>query len=230
MNHGPVRLILDLFCGAGGASVGYQRAFPDAQIVGVDINPQPDYPFRFFQSDALDLPYYWYFEADLIHASPPCQALTSVSNRWRGKGGVADSHPNLIPATRELLLRSRVPYVIENVVGAKKWMLNPIILSGGYFGLGVERPRLFETTFPLVAPPHVKVHNSLGVYGKLDGRRLYTRKDGTIQRAAKTLDEASLAMGIDWMQWDQLKESIPPAYTEWIGMQYAEQIALAIAA
>jgi len=196
--------------------MGYHRAFPDAVIVGVDINPQPDYPFEFHQADALSFDLEGF---DFIHASPPCQALTTMSNRWRGKGGLADSHINLIPATRERLLSAGVPYVMENVVGASKWMVNPIILQGGMFGLGVDRPRLFETTFTLSPPKRQAVVDALGVYGSMDGRRLATRKDGSIQRAARTLAEASVAMGIDWMQWTQLKESIPPAYTEWIGKQ-----------
>lgn len=202
--------------------MGYHRAGFD--VLGVDINPQPNYPFDFIQADALTVTrcsrtvlgrFY-----TAIHASPPCQAHTTMSNRWRGQGGVADSHPDLIAETRILLLKTGLPYVLENVVGARKEMHNPITLHGGMFGLGVYRPRLFETSVQIASPPPAPwPRDAVGVYGKLDGRRVWTRKDGTEQRAAKTLPQARAAMGIDWMQWRELAESIPPAYTEWIGKQ-----------
>lgn len=210
-------LLLDLFCGAGGAAMGYHRAGFD--VVGVDIAPQPRYPFEFFQDDALR---HWpWHRFDAIHASPPCQAFTTMSNRWRGDGGVADSHPDLIAEVRILLLNSGLPYVIENVVGARKEMHLPITLHGGMFGLGVYRPRLFETSVQIAAPPFAdQPKNPLGIYGqKHDGRRLWTRKDGTEQRAPKNLEDARKAMGIDWMEWRELAESIPPAYTEYVGKQ-----------
>lgn len=201
--------------------MGYHRAFPDAEIIGVDINPQPNYPFEFVQRDAMTNPLFGF---DLIHASPPCQAHTAMSNRWRGKGTKADTRRDFIADIRSRLQLAGVPYVIENVVGARKHMHDPFLLRGGMFGLGVDRPRLFETSFPIDTPPPVTpVVNPIGVYGeKADGRRLFTRKDGTIQRAARSLDEGRQAMGIDWMQWRELAESIPPAYTEWIGRQFAQ--------
>lgn len=220
--------ILDLFCGAGGATRGYQKAFPHAHVTGVDIAPQPNYVGdRFIQSDALD---YAFAVAgfDFIHASPPCQARTTMSNRWRGQGGVADSHFNFIDATRWRLVMAGVPYVIENVPGARRDLINPVTLSGGMFGLGVNRPRLFECSFPVARPKPVKVANPIGVYGQHhDGRRLWTRKDGTSQRAARALEEGRAAMGIDWMEWRELAEAIPPAYTEYIGDQFATTLRLA---
>jgi DNA (cytosine-5)-methyltransferase 1 len=197
--------------------MGYHRAFPDAEIVGVDINPQPNYPFTFVQGDATTYPTDGF---DFIHASPPCQAHTAMSNRWRGTGGKADEHEDFIATTRWRLVMAGVHYVIENVVGARRQMKDVVVLRGGMFGLGVDRPRLFECTFPVKVPASTKVHNPVGVYGaRADGRRLSTRKDGSIQRAARSLAEGSAAMGVDWMTWRELAESIPPAYTEYLGLQ-----------
>jgi DNA (cytosine-5)-methyltransferase 1 len=220
--------ILDLFCGAGGAAMGYHRAFPDAEIVGVDINPQPRYPFTFVQADAMTFDLRGFV---FIHASPPCQARTTMSNRHRGKGGKADSHDNYIAGIRWRLTMAGVPYVIENVPGAKSDLHHPVTLSGGMFGLGVDRPRLFECSFPVSIPPRVRVADPIGVYGKAhDGRRLFTRKDGSNQYAASSLAQAREAMGIDWMQWRELAESIPPAYTEHIGQALAAHLQEAEAA
>ncbi len=218
--------LLDAFCGAGGCSVGYQRAGFD--VTGVDIEPHDDYPFPLLEDDALvvldNLQYLATFDA--IHASPPCQGYTTMSNRWRGKGGKADSHLDLIPAVRDALLAWGGPYVLENVPGARSQLRDPITLHGGMFGLRVHRPRLFETNVPLMlysAPPPV---DPIGVYGKAhDGRRLFTRADGSEQRAAYSLSEARGAMGIDWMtDWADLTEAIPPAYTEYLGVQLLAQL------
>lgn len=213
--------LLDLFCGAGGAAVGYHRA--GFEVVGVDIKPQPNYPFEFVQSDALRflVEVAGLCEFDAIHASPPCQAHTSMSNRWRGAGGEADSHIDLIPETRRLIHSTGLPYVIENVPGARSSLVDPIVLTGEMFHLGVHRPRLFESNIHLKAPAKPRPSSySVGVYGKHhDGRLLWRRKDGTEQRAASSLIEGSVAMGIHWMTWRELCEAIPPAYTEYIGLQ-----------
>lgn len=202
--------------------MGYQQA--GFEVVGVDIAPQPNYPFKFIRSDALAVvgrgQRWWFERFDAIHASPPCQAYTTMSNRYRGVGGLADSHPALIAATRELLRASGLPYVIENVPGARTEMHNPVTLHGGMFGLGVHRPRLFESNVLLLGARTPVVSDPVGVYGKThDGRRLFDRADGTTQYAANSLEEASEAMGIDWMTWDELREAIPPAYTRWVGEQ-----------
>lgn len=193
----------------------------------MDINHQPNYPFEFHQGDATAYDPWWIgMEFDAIHASPPCQSHTAMSNRWRGKGGIADDHVDLIPATRELLNLSGLPYVIENVPGASKSLIEPKTLTGEMFGLGVHRPRLFETNWPLRVPKRPPSdRNSIGVYGqKHDGRRLMTRKDGSIQRAAASLQEARDAMGMQWMEWRELCESIPADYTEFIGYQLRAQV------
>lgn len=210
--------VLDLFCGAGGASMGYHRAGFD--VVGVDINPQPHYPFEFIQADALD-PQLQFSGFDLIHASPPCQAYTPMSNRWRGKGTKADDRVGSIKAVRSMLHAAGVPWVIENVRGSG---LDGLELTGEMFGLGVHRPRKFESSVFLLAPQKPSpARDSVPVYGKHhDGRLLWKRKDGTELRAPRTLETAQEAMGIDWMPWTALKESIPPAYTEWIGRRIME--------
>jgi DNA (cytosine-5)-methyltransferase 1 len=214
--------LLDLFCGAGGAAMGYYRA-GFTEIVGIDVKPQPRYQFRFIQADALNPPVRLE-DFDAIHASPPCQAHTTMSNRWRGAGGLADERVDLIDATRRMVQASGVPYVLENVPGARKQMRHPFTLNGGMFGLGVNRPRLFECSVLLLAPTTEPVTNPVGVYGREpDGRRLWTRVDGSEQRAASTVAEAAKAMGIDWMDWRELAESIPPAYTEFIGRQLIQQ-------
>lgn len=212
--------LLDLFGGAQGCGVGYARA--EFEVTSVDIDEHDRHPeiSEFVASDALevlrDLDYLNRF--DVVHASPPCQAYTTMSNRKRG------DWPDLLGPVREALLAWGGVYVIENVPGARRHMHSPVQLHGGMFGLGVSRPRLFESnvTIKVTRAPYPK--NPLGVYGKLDGRRLWTRVDGTEQRAAKTLAEAQVAMGIDWMVWDDLREAVPPAYTEWVGRQLMEQI------
>lgn len=210
--------LLDLFCGAGGCSVGYARA--GFEVEGVDIESHPAYPYEFHQADAMEVLDDRSFldRFDVIHASPPCQGYTTMSNRARG------DWPKLLKPIRHALTAWGGPYVIENVPGARKEMLDPITIHGGMFGLGVDRPRLFESNMFLFEQKARRVDNPVGVYGKLDGRRIWTRADGTEQRAARTLDQARRAMGIDWMDWDDLREAIPPAYTEFIGMQMMEYL------
>lgn len=216
--------LLDLYCGQGGASTGYVQA--GFEVVGVDIVEQERYPYELVTADAMDvlndLDYLRGF--DVVHASPPCQGYTTMSNRYRGRGGKTDEWTRSIGHVRERLLRSGVPWVIENVVGARRAMHAPLVLRGGHFGLGVDRPRLFESSLPLSSPGRAKVvEQPIGVYGERpDGRRLRTRVDGTEQRAASSIDEASAAMGgLDWMSWRGLTESIPPSYTRWIGEELA---------
>lgn len=143
-----------------------------------------------------------------------------MSNRWRGKGGKADTHLDLLTPTRAIMQGIPIPWVLENVVGSKGKMRPTLILRGGMFGLGVDRPRYFESNVMLWAPEGPRTIDPVGVYGKApDGRRLFTRTDGSEQRAARDLEEAQTAMGMDWADWEGVKEAIPPAYTEWIGTQ-----------
>lgn len=213
-------VLLDVFSGAGGCAAGYERA--GFSCVGIDVEPQPNYiGDQFIQADALrilEMVAEGYEEWDniiAIHASPPCQGYTTMNNRH------GSDVPKLIEATRELLDATGLPYVIENVAGARSEMKMPIRLVGEMFGLAVHRPRLFEANWPLMgipSPPRQK--DPVAVYGKNDQRRLWTRKDGTELRAA-TLLEAQDAMGIGWMGWDEIREAVPPAYTEFIGHQLA---------
>jgi hypothetical protein len=233
--------ILDLYCGAGGAAVGYHRA--GFNVVGVDIAPQPNYPFEFHQEDALrvlrvcpgdDLgPWYPLEDFDAIHASPPCQAFTQMSARWRGKGGKADEHLNLLTPTLELLEPLEIPWVVENVPGAKQFMRTDLMLHGAMFHLpNLHRPRRFQSNVFLMAPGRVAATPSpIGVYGKVDGRTTYRyRNNGNMKgksliRAWKSIEEGQRALGIDWTDDPrELAEAIPPAYTEFIGAQLLARV------
>jgi DNA (cytosine-5)-methyltransferase 1 len=217
-------LLLDLFCCEGGASAGYREAGFD--VYGVDINPQPNYPFPFLQADAIEtLRKIIDGTAGLsvgvaaISASPPCQSYSTMSNRH------GSSEERLIGDVRELLDATGLPYVIENVCGARPHMRNPMMLHGGQFGLNLYRPRLFESNMLLMSPPPApRPQNAAAVYGHREGRRLlWTRTDGTELRAA-SLEEAREAMRMPWASWNGCREAIPPAYTEWIGHQLIQQI------
>lgn len=208
--------LLDLFCGAGGCSMGYHRA--GFEVVGVDIEPHPDYPYELIVADAMDvLADRDYLDTfDVVHASPPCQAYTTMSNRARGEW------PDLLEPVLVALRSWGGTWVVENVPGARRHMPDPMTLHGGMFGLGVSRPRLFSSNTLLLSPGQFPaVDDPIGVYGaRPDGRRLRTRADGTEQRAARSIEEGLAAMGIDWMtDWRDVAEAIPPAYTEHIGVQ-----------
>ena len=217
-------LLLDLFCGAGGAAMGYHRAGFD--VIGVDIDPQPHYPFPFVQADALAPPFDL-TRFDAVHASPPCQAYSTQgrSSRW----GTKPTSPLLIPQTRELLLSMGVPYVIENVPGARAELRDPMLaIRGRDVGLSsVDRLRYFELGrwFALnVETTNDKGELILGVYGRApDGRRLSATRSKEQLRAPVSLKEAQQAMGMEWVgDWRGVAEAIPPAYTEFVGRQLIE--------
>ncbi len=203
----PRPVLLDLFCGAGGAAVGYSRAGFD--VVGVDIKPQPHYPFEFVWADALDL--CDWSEFDAIHASPPCQAYSVAVTEKAG-------WPDLLPQTRELLERTGLPWVIENVPGAP--MRADFMLCGSMFGLpGLRRHRLFETSWHgfALAPPCRHDDDNVCVAGHGPDQHSpfrYNRPGWEDRKRA--------AMGIDWMTRDEISQAIPPAYTEFIGRQLLE--------
>ena len=230
--------LLDLFCGAGGAAMGYHHA--GFEVVGVDINPQPNYPFEFHQLDAtalrMDANHGCWHESsllswlpgrsnvhlgkfDAVHASCPCQRYCPMT------GDNRDRHPDLIASTRDLLVATGLPYVIENVPQAP--LVDPVQLCGSAFGLMVRRHRSFETNWGLVGTDcyHAEQGRPVGVYGQHPDKRQHFRPDGT-QRGTKatSLGHGSRAMGIDWMTWPELAESIPPAYTLHVGRQLAAHL------
>jgi DNA (cytosine-5)-methyltransferase 1 len=205
--------LLDLFCCQGGASAGYVAAGFD--VVGVDLSPQPRYPFRFVQADALAFleENGGYFDA--IHASPPCQAFTNCQ-RIRG-----NDHPDLIGPTRELIELAYKPYVIENVEGAP--LINPTLLCGGMFGLRTYRHRLFESDVDLTAPPHpphIKRTTKMGRPVR-DGENMHVVGNFT------GVDLAREVMGMPWATREGLREAIPPQFAEHIGRQLIRQIRMA---
>lgn len=262
--------LLDLFCGAGGAAMGYWRA--GFEVVGVDIKPQPRYPFEMYCADALTFPIEGF---DAIHASPPCQRYTQALNLNPSRRA---EHPDLMEPTRERLERSGLPWVMENVPGAP--MRDAFILCGTMFGLrtpcGAElrRHRLFETNWEIGLVPACdhgtggtlavtgtgapvsggrtimvvgcvprdpaeekrrRIQRTISVTGATPQRCIKTRvvtvagdhaRGGGCSyaqcRETFSVDDARVAMGIDWMPMKALSQAIPPAYTEFIGRRLME--------
>jgi DNA (cytosine-5)-methyltransferase 1 len=213
--------LLDLFCCAGGAGMGYHRAGFD--VVGVDIAPQPNYPFEFHQGDALEYLAEHGHEFDAVHASPPCQQFTAY--RRRG-AGVGDSYVNLIPETRAALEQMQVPWVIENVPGSP--LRQPLRLCGSSFHLDVRRHRLFESNVALTAPPCDHSWQTPRFAPASNRTNLRRTVEVGVWRIPFEVQQA--AMGIDWTTLRELSEAIPPAYTEHIGRQLIERAADAVAA
>jgi len=220
--------LLDLFCCAGGAAEGYYRAGFD--VVGVDKDPQPHYPFEFIQADAIEYLLEHGREYDIRHASPPCQLYSISANSH------SVNHPDLLAPTRDALIEVGGPYIIENVELAP--LINPIMLCGTMFGLrapdvdGVElqlqRHRLFETSFTLGLAPAPCAHDSTPVGGSYKGsrHRKPEHRDNPERRGGYTpaISVRGALLGIDWMNEHELAQAIPPVYTEWIGLQAMEHI------
>lgn len=207
--------LLDLFCGAGGAAMGYHLAGFD--VVGVDIKPQPHFPFEFHQADAFDFPMTSF---DVIHASPPCQLYSSIRTMPTCKNR---EYLDLIPPTRAQLTGSDKPYIIENVKGAP--LLNPFKLTGIMFGLKMHRERWFESNVFFFTP------DLPGRRGHVVGKDGYVcmvgggdSGRGRIPKDHRTLAAWQAASKIDWMSKREMSQAIPPAYTEWIGLQLIEQL------
>lgn len=217
--------ILDLFCCAGGAAMGLYRGFidryPDLLIVGVDNTPQPHYPafheaeyahhFRFVQADALNPP----FDLsgfDFIWASPLCQGFSRLRNVHKD---LPQKYPNLIPQTRNLLIKSGRIYIIENVQGAP---LSAIIyLCGSTFGLNIRRHRYFESNAALLGS--TCRHDWQAPRFRSSTGRKNLRKTVNVGRWDIPMTVQNEAMGIDWMTREELSEAIPPAYSEYIARQ-----------
>lgn len=205
--------VLDLCCKAGGMSMGYYQAGFD--VTGVDIEPQPHYPFKFIQADATKLDIEFLKEFDLLSASPPCQNYSELNSIHKKK------YPALIEPIREMFIKSGRPYVIENVEGAP--LINPIRLCGSSFGLRVQRHRLFETSFFFLAPPcNHEWQNKNKIFDIYEHGRWF--KSGVARvyghGGGKAKEQWGKAMGIDWMTTAELAEAIPPAYAKFIGEQF----------
>jgi DNA (cytosine-5)-methyltransferase 1 len=203
---------IDLFCCAGGAAVGLNRAGFHI-IDGYDIATQKSYPYRFHLGDALaaDLR-----GADFVWASPPCQAHTAINHARKGE------LVSLVAATREKLRAWGGPWIMENVPGAP--MENPLMLCGTMFGLGVIRHRLFESNIPISAPMRCRHTGNVadGTYVSVHGggQRSTHKIPYSVQRP-----RWEAAMGINWMNTrHELCQAIPPAYSEWLGRQVLSYI------
>ncbi len=214
--------ILDLFCGAGGAAMGYHRAGFD--VVGVDIEPQPRYPFEFVNDDALFIVGrlllrrsigggYMLGSFDAIHASPPCPLFSRTTPETHRA-----NHEDLITPLRPLLEDTGLPYVIENVPGAP--LIDPVTICGSSLGLRVRRHRLFETNWPLLVPPcaHGQQGVPVGVYG--EGSSKSQKRGRKADNEAEVLD----VMGMPWADRKTATQAIPPIYTELIGHQLMQHI------
>jgi DNA (cytosine-5)-methyltransferase 1 len=215
--------LLDLFCCAGGAAMGYHRA--GFEVVGVDIDPQPHYPFEFHQADAIEYLLEHGDEFDGIHASPPCQLYSMASQEQRAQGV---EYPDLLPPTRVALLAQSRPWIIENVPGAP--MRADYKLCGCQFGLGVDhdgrwlglrRERWFETSWHAfeMMPTHDHSTDYITVVGH--GTPSWSREKLGFN---PTMREKREAMGITWTDRGELSEAIPPAYTEFLGVRLMQQL------
>lgn len=217
--------LLDLFCGAGGCSVGYHRAGFD--VVGVDLHPQKNYPFAFHQADALTFPLDGF---DAIHASPVCKLWSQVTRTARVD---LSTYPNQIPLIRHRLIEAGVPYVIENVPEAP--LIDPIVLCGSMFDLDVKRHRVFEANWPL-SDHHWPCRHRIWAPRFHPARSDRKKRPGTLASVITVAGHGNdgpggrvadwrAAMGIDWMTRDELAQAIPPVYTEFIGAQLLAHLA-----
>jgi DNA (cytosine-5)-methyltransferase 1 len=233
--------MLDLFSSAGGAGVGYSHA--GFEVYAVDIDPQPNNPFQFLQADAIETlqlilggsgvtfrngETLYLSDFAAIHASPPCQSFLSLGKVNKALGR-AYEYPNLIGPTRELLIATGLPYVIENVSDARAELIAPVRICGTALGLPLRRHRLFESNLPITG--------LACAHHKFTEKRYWTswRPNGEVRLSTVVQvygnggnqHEWPAAMGIDWMTAHEMAEAIPPAYTELIGSQLLREAAAA---
>jgi DNA (cytosine-5)-methyltransferase 1 len=218
-HSGRKPLLVDLYCCEGGAGMGYHRA--GFEVIGVDRDPQPNYPFQFVQADVLELlasdRWDFYDRVVAFHASPPCQFATVYGNN---AAHVRDDHPNLIPATRELLQATGLPYVIENVEGARSHLINPVRVCGtGLNWCRVRRHRYFEANWPIEGAScnHSRYFLRFfpGSSNRPNGR--------TVMNVGEYRVPLRLQRKVVKMPWASLygiSQAVPPAYTEHIGAQF----------
>ena len=214
--------VIDLYCGGGGASMGMFEAGADT-VLGVDIAAQPEYPFWFLQADIQNLTLEFLSAADFIWASPPCQAYSYAAARWRNSG---KTWPDMVSFTRELLLETGKPFVIENVAGAP--IRKDLTLCGEMFDLKVIRHRKFEIHgFSVAQPEHIKHRGMVkdGYYvtvagngGDYAGHSFCKLND---LPGANQLETWQFAMGIPWISNKKtLREAVPPAYAKYIFSEF----------
>ena len=219
-------MILDLFCGGGGAGEGYRRAFPIEPIVGVDISPHESYTLignaEFVQADAVEFLVRHGHEFRFIHASPPCQGysphVSSRSSQWVPTKG--KDEPRLIGTIRHYMSVRNIPWAIENVMGARSEMRSPVLLCGTMFGLPTPRHRLFETSFQVDLMPHPACKGVAKAHAAAKGWEYRDMSVTGKGRRTGTKERWSEILGVTHpMTQSELAEAIPPAYTHWIGQQ-----------
>lgn len=205
--------LLDVFCCQGGAGAGYH--FAGFDVVGVDLSPQPRYPFKFIQADAVEYIRAYGHEFDFIHASPPCQRY-SATQRIQG-----NEHPDLIAPTRDAIRAAGVPGVIENVPDAEPELIDPVVLCGAAFGLRTYRHRLFEPIGWELSQPDHEPHTQKTV--KM-GRPI---QPGDFYHAVGNFTNVGYArsdMNVPWMSRDGVRECIPPVYSTYVGRKFVENV------
>jgi DNA (cytosine-5)-methyltransferase 1 len=222
-------VLIDAYSGTGGASMGYHRV--GFEVIGIDIKPQPRYPFRFICADVPKLDLVTLARdlgAVVLAGSPPCKVRTTM------KAFSSAHHTDLLPGFREQCIATGLPYIIENVPPSPD-MIDPVTLCGSSFDLGVLRHRLFESNMTLTAPacdhegqaarspgyPVKRYHSGSPVITMSPVIGCYGRGQGLGPGEVELWKQA---MGIDWMTRDEMAQAIPPAYTEHLGRQIMAQL------
>lgn len=200
--------LLDLYCCAGGASLGYEQA--GFEVVGVDINPQPKYRGKFIQADAIEYLKANWQNFDAVHASPPCQKYSLSSMQFRRAG---KQYVDLVKPTRDALIETGLPHILENVPGSP--LINPIVLCGSMFGIRTYRHRLFESNITLIAPRHPAHIAPNAKMGRPIKGNEFIQYVGHFP-GVKIVQEMT---GLTWLGQAELAQSIPPQYTRYLGAQ-----------